>query len=100
MSVTNDEDIIGKLAVQNKEEIQDMIKSDSSTEIVWLIIRSLVSKFGNNKLKYDPHRIMSKLRIQNKGSFKKSHAPEKYVRCTLCFLIEDISPHKLILIFL
>ena len=66
----SNEDIVGKLAVQTKEEIQDMMKSDSRTEIVELILKNLVPKLGNNKLRYDPH-IISKLRIQNNKSLKK-----------------------------
>ena len=50
------------------------MKSDSGSEIVELILNNLEPKFGNNALKHDPHQIMSKLRIQNDGSFKKLHA--------------------------
>ena len=73
----SDEDIIGKLAAQTKEEVQYMMKSDSETEIVELILNNLVLTFFNNKLKCDPHQIISKLRIQNNGSFKKSRAQAK-----------------------
>ena len=86
--------------MQTKEEIHDMMKSDSGMEIVGLILKNVVPKFGNNKLKHDPHQIMSKLRIQNNGSFKKLCAQAKDVRHTLQFLKEDIGPHKLILRFL
>ena len=94
------EDNFGKLALHAKEEIQDVMKSDSGIEIVALILKNLVPKFGNNKLKHDPHQIMSKLRIQNNGSFKKLHAQAKDTRYTLQFLKEDIGPHELILRFL
>ena len=69
-----DENIVGKLTVQTKEEMQDMMKSDNVIEIVELILKNLVPKFGNNKLKYYPHQIISELNIQNNGSFNKSHA--------------------------
>ena len=44
----SDEYFSGKIAVETKEKIQDMIKSDSGTEIVELILKNLVPKFGNN----------------------------------------------------
>ena len=96
----SDEDIIGKIAAQTKEEIQDVMKSDSRTEIVELIVKNLVPKFGNNELKHNPYDTMSKLRIQNDGSFKKLHAQAKDIRCTLQFLKEDVDLHTLILRFL
>ena len=65
--------------VQTEKEIQDMIKPDSRIEIVELVLKNLVPKFSDNKLKYDPHQIMSKLRIQNNGSFKKLHAQVKEI---------------------
>ena len=77
-----------------------MIESDSGKEIVELILKNLVPKFGNNKLKHDPHQIIHKLRIQNNGSFKKLFAQAKDVRYTLQFLKEDVVPHKLLLRFL
>ena len=52
--------------------------SDSETEIVELTLKNLAPKFGNNKLKYDPHKITSKLRMQNNGSLKKSCARKKH----------------------
>ena len=60
--------------MQTKEEKHVMMKSDSVVEIVELIVKNLVPKFGNNTLKCDPHQIISELRIQNNRSFKKSHA--------------------------
>ena len=69
-----DENIARKLTVQTKEEMQDMMKSDSVIEIVELILKNLVPKLGNNKLKCYPHQIISELHIQNNGSLKKSHA--------------------------
>ena len=65
-----------------------------------LIIKNLVPKFGNNKLKYDPHQITSKLRIQNNGSFKKLCTQAKDISHILHFLKEDIGFHKLTLRFL
>ena len=43
---------------------------------------------------------MTKLRIQNNGSFKKSCVQAKDIRRTMQFLKEDIGPHKVILRFL
>ena len=100
MNSASDENIVGKLTVQTKEEMQDMMKSDSVIEIVELILKNLVPKFGNNKMKHDPHQIMSKLRIQNNGSFKKSHAPNKDVRRALKFLKEDVGTQKMTLRFI
>ena len=73
------------------------MKSDSGTETVEKILKNLVPKFGNVKLKHDPHQIMPKLRTQNNGSFKKLHAQEKDISCALLFLKEDACPRILIL---
>ena len=86
--------------VQTEQEIQDMIKPDSRIEIVELVLKNLVPKFSNNKLKYDPHQIMSKLRIQNNGSFKKLHSEDKKLRHTFQFMKLDAGPHKLTFTFL
>ena len=69
-------------------------------EIVELILKNLVPKNGNNKLKHDPHEIISELRIQNNGSLKKSHAQAKDLRRAFKFLKEDVDPHKLTLRFI
>ena len=55
MSSASDEDVIGKLATQTKEEIKETMKLDSWIKILELVLKNLVPKFGNNKLKHDPH---------------------------------------------
>ena len=57
-------------------------------------------KFSRNKLKYYPHQIISKLRIQNNRSFNEFYAHEKDVGHTLQFPNEDMGRHKLILRFI
>ena len=74
--------------------------SDSGTEILEIVLKNLVPKFGNNALKHDWHQITSKLRIQNNTSFKKLCTQAEYIRHDLKFLKEEIGPHKLLLRFL
>ena len=74
--------------------------SDSGTEILEIVLKNLVPKFGNNALKHDWHQITSKLRIQNNTSFKKLCAQAEDIRHDLKFLKEDIGPRKLLLRFL
>ena len=85
MSGSSDEAIVKKLVVQTKEETKEMIKSDSGTEIAKPILKNLVPKFRNNKLKYDPHQIISNLVAQNNGPFKNLHDQAKIFDriCTL-----------------
>ena len=63
--------------------MQDATKSESRTEIVELILRNLVPKFSDKKLKYDAYQIASKLIMQNDGSFKKLNAQAKFIRHAL-----------------
>ena len=72
---------------------------DSGIKILELVLKNLVPKFGNNKLKHDRHQITSKLRNQNNGSFKIVCAHEEGIRHALQFIKEDIRPHKLLLRF-
>ena len=65
-----------------------------------LILKNLLPKFGNNKLNCDSHQIISKLRIQNNGSFKKLHSEDKKLRHTFQFMKLDAGPHKLTFTFL
>ena len=92
--------------MQTKEEIQDVMKSNSGREVVELILKNLVPKFGNARLKHDPYQIASKLRIQNNGLFKKLHAQAKDERHTLQFLtcnffdrLSQCSPRKTVFLF-
>ena len=77
-----------------------MMKSDSGTEILELVLKNLVLKFGNNKLKHDRHQIISRLRIQKNSSFKKVCTQAEDIWHTLKFLKKDIGPRKLLLRFI
>ena len=74
-----------------------MMKSDSRTEALELVINNLVLKFGNNELKNDRHQIASKLRMKNNDSFKKLCTQAEGIRRSLQFLKEDVGPRKLTL---
>ena len=75
------------------------MKLDIGTEVLELILKNLVPKFGNNKLKHDRHQITSKLGIEINGSFKKVCAQVEDIWHALKFLKEDIGLYKLLLRF-
>ena len=69
--------------MQTKWEIQDMIESNSGKDIAWLILKNLVPKFGNKKLKHDTRQNICKIFIQKNGSFNKLNTRAKDARHTL-----------------
>ena len=77
-----------------------MMKSDSGREILELVLKNVVPKISNNKLKHDRHQITSELRMNNNRSFKKLCAQAEDIRHTLQFLKEHIGLHKSLLRFL
>ena len=76
------------------------MKLDSRREIVELILKNLVPKFGKNQLKHDPHQTMPELCAQNDRPLKKQRAQAKGTRRSLQFLKDDVGCHKLMLKFL